>query len=80
MYIYIYIYIVLLHYCLMNEINPRRCGSYIDSPNCIKKATINPIYKDHNKCFQYLVTVALNHGEIKKDLQRMITIKPFINK
>ena len=30
-------------------------------------ATINPINKKDNKCFQYAVTVALNHEEMKKD-------------
>ena len=45
-----------------------------------KKATINPINKKDKKCFQYSVTLALNHEEIKKDRQRITTIKPFINK
>ena len=35
-----------------------------------KKATINPINKKDKRCFQYAVTVALNHEEIKKDTQR----------
>ena len=37
----------------------------------IKKAIINPITKKVNKCFQYAVTVAWNHEEIKKDSQRI---------
>ena len=45
-----------------------------------QKATINPINKKHNKCFQYAVTFALNYEEIKKDPQRTTKIKPFINK
>ena len=32
----------------------------------IKKATINPINKKDSKCFQYAITVALNHEEIRK--------------
>ena len=28
-----------------------------------------------SKCYQYAVTVALNHDEIKKDQQRIVTIK-----
>ena len=54
----------------------------MDSPDRIKnkKATINPINEKDNKCFQYAVTVALNHEEIKKDSQRKAKIKPFINK
>ena len=45
-----------------------------------KKATINSINKKDNKCFQYAVTVVLNYEEIKKDLQGITKIKPFINK
>ena len=41
---------------------------------------INPINKKDNKCFQYAVTVTLNHGEIKKDPQIITKFKPFINK
>ena len=57
-------------------------GSYIDSPDLMKnkKVTINPINKNDNKSFQYAVTVALNHEEIKKDPQRITKIKPFRNK
>ena len=60
----------MFSYCIINvsEINPNRGGSYIDSPDLIKnkKATINPIDKKHNKCFYYVLTVALNHEEIGK--------------
>ena len=54
------------------------CG--IDSPEWLKnkKATINPKNND-DKCFQHVVAVALNHEEIKKGLQRITKIKPFIN-
>ena len=45
-----------------------------------KKGAINPINEKDNKCFQYAVTVALNHEEIKKDPQRIKEIKPFIKK
>ena len=45
-----------------------------------QKTTINSINKIDNKCFQYAVTVALNHEETKKDPQRITKIKPFINK
>ena len=54
--------------CIINskKINPNFSGSYIDSPDWIKskKATINPINKKDNKCFQYAVAVALNYEEI----------------
>ena len=59
-----------------------RCGgSYIDSPDWIKKkkATINPKNTD-DKCFQYVVTVALNYEEIKWNSERVSNIKLFINK
>ena len=69
-------------YYKCRKINANRGGSYIDSPDWIKnkKATINPINKKDNKCFPYAITVTLNHEEIKKDLQRITKIKPFINK
>ena len=41
---------------------------------------MNPINKKDNKCFPYLVAVALNYEEIKKNPQRITKIKPFINK
>ena len=45
-----------------------------------KTPTINPINRKDNKCFQYAVTVALNHKEAKKDPQRILKIKQFVNK
>ena len=45
-----------------------------------KKSTIKPINKKDNKFFQFAVTVALNHEEIKEDPQRVTIVKPFINK
>ena len=41
---------------------------------------INPINKKDNKYFQYAITLALNHKEIKKDPQRIAQIKLFIKK
>ena len=60
-------------YCIINAIkNTNRGGSYIDTPNWIKrkKATINPIFKQDIKCFQYAGIVALNHEEVKKRLTK----------
>ena len=73
---------VYLLYSKCHKINLNHGGSYIDSPDWIKnkKAAINPINKKDNECFQYPLTVALNHEEIKKDRQRIIKIKPFTNK
>ena len=78
---FVFNYVQLLYY-KFHKINPNRGGSYMDSPDWVKnkKATVNPINKIDNKCFQYTVTVALNHVEIKKYLQIITKIKPFINK
>ena len=63
----------------LNKVSLSRGSSYIDSPEWLrnKKATINRKSKD-NKCFQYALTVALNHKQIKKNPQRISNIKPFI--
>ena len=34
---------------------------------------------DNGKCFQYAITVSLNHEQIKKDPQKITTIKSFID-
>ena len=75
-------YYVHLLYKTCHKINLNCGGSYIHSPDWIKnkKATINLINKKDNKCFQYAVTVALNHEEIGKNPERITKIKPFINK
>ena len=72
---------VQLMYYKCHKVNFRRGGSYIDSPNCIKKekATTNP-KKEDDKYFQYAVTVALNYGGIKSHPKRVSNIRPFINK
>ena len=77
----VFVYVHVLYY-RCHKINPNRGGSHIDSSDWItnKTATINPINKKDSKYFQYAVTVALNHEEIKKDPQRITKIKPFINK
>ena len=74
-------YVHLLCY-KCHKINLNHGGSYIDSPDSIenKKSAINHINKKDKQCFQYDVTVALNHGEIKKDPQRITKINTFINK
>ena len=54
-------------------------GSYIDFPDWIKKATINPKNTD-DKCVQYAAANALHYEEIKWNPQRVSIIKPFINK
>ena len=78
---FVFDYVHLLYY-KYHEISPNCDGSYIDSPDSIKnkKATINPINKKDNKCFEYAVTVTLNHKEIGKHAERITKIKSFINK
>ena len=58
----------------------KRGKSYIKSPEWIlnKRATINPKNKD-NKCFQYSITVALNHQNIESHPERISNIKPFVD-
>ena len=70
---------VNLLYYDFNKISLNRGGSYRESPKWIKnrKSTINPKNND-DMCFQYAVTVALNHDKIKKDPQSVSKIKPFI--
>ena len=65
---FVFHYVHLLYY-KCHKINQNPGGSYIDSTDGIKnkKATINPTKKKDNKCFQYPVTVALNHEETRKD-------------
>ena len=66
-------------YYKLHKISLNRGGSYIESPKWLKnkKATINRKNND-DKCFQYDLTVALNHEQIKKESQRITKIKPFI--
>ena len=66
---FIFEYVQLLYF-KCHKTNPNRGGSYMHSPDWIKnkKATINPINKKDNNCFQYAVTVTLNHEEIGKIL------------
>ena len=70
----------LLYYNQQKISLNRKGSSYIDSAKRLKnkKATINPKHKDNN-CFQYALTSALNYQNIKKVLQRISKIKPFIN-
>ena len=70
-------YFHLLYYKYYKN-NQNRGGSYVDSPAWIrnKKATINPIIKKNNKCFQYAVIVESNHEEMGKNLKRIAKIRP----
>ena len=69
----------LLYYDF-NKISLNRGGSYIEFLKWIKnkKSTINPKNNDY-KCFQYAVTVALNHDKINNNPQKVSKIKAFID-
>ena len=71
----------LLHYHLLKRSLKRTGLSYIDSSEWlkIKKATINLNYND-DSCIQYALSVALNYQNSKKDPQRILKVKLFINK
>ena len=49
----------------LHKVGLNRGGPYLDFPEWLinKKATINPITKKDDKCFQYAVTVSLNEFE-----------------
>ena len=72
-------YSVGLLYYYLQKIGFKRGGSYIDSPEWLKnkRATINPKNND-DSCFQYTLTVALNHKKDKSHPERISKIKPFI--
>ena len=59
-----------------------RVGSYIDSPSWIntKNATITPVSKDDDKCFQYNAILVLNHKGIGKNSRQIWKIKTFLSK
>ena len=72
---FVFNYFHLLYYT-RHKISANCGGSYVDSSDWIKnkKATTNHINKKHNKCFQYAVTVALNHEEVGKHAERITKI------
>ena len=78
---FVFGFVQLLYY-KCHKIRPYCGGSYIDSADWIKskRATIKSINKKHNKCFQYAITVALNHQKIKDHPERITKIKPFTAK
>ena len=53
--------------CSLHKIKLKRGGSYIDSPEWLrnKLATINSKSYDDNNCFQYAITITLNHQNIE---------------
>ena len=69
----------LLYYNL-HKTSLRRSKLYIKSPEWLenKRATINLKNKKDDKCFQYVLTLALNHQNIERNYRRISKIKPFI--
>ena len=69
---FVYDSVDVLYYNL-NKVSLSSGGSYIDSPKLLKnkKATINSKNED-DKCFQYALTVGLNHEQIKNSPVRSI--------
>ena len=69
-----------LLYYKCHKINFQHRESYIDSPDWIKNknATINLSNKKDNKCFQYTITVTLNHEEIGKNPESITKTKSFL--
>ena len=63
----------------IHKTNLKRGKSYIKSPEWIlnKRATINPKNKD-NKCFQYSITVALNHQNIETIQKEYKILNPLL--
>ena len=71
---------VHLLYYKCHKINFQHRESYIDSPDWIKNknGTINLINKKDKKCFQYTITVTLNHEEIGKNPESITKTKSFL--
>ena len=72
---FVYDSVDLLYYKL-NKVSLSRGGSYIDSPKWLqnKKATINPQNKKDDKCFQYALTVALNHEQSSNSCENQVIL------
>ena len=73
---------VRVFYYKLHKISINRGGgSYIIAQDWIKhkKATINPINNNDNKCMQYAIIVALNYEQIGNNPERISKTKPFIN-
>ena len=70
-----------LLYYYFYKIDMKREESYTEPHEWLKnkKATINPKNKNDDNCFQYAITVALNHQNIRRDPQKISKIKRFIN-
>ena len=66
---------------IFQKISLKRGLSFVDSPEWLKnkRATINPKNKKDNSCFQYALTVVLNHQNTENHPETISKTKPFIN-
>ena len=74
---FVFDHIYLLYYKCNKLKNLNRGGLYKEKT---KKATINPMNKYNQKCFEYAETLALNQERIEKNSERITKVKPFIDK
>ena len=70
---------VHLLYYTCHKKNPNHGGLYIDFPDWTKNQKVvgTSMNKKDDKCFQYAVTIALNHEEIEKGSQIISEILSF---
>ena len=77
---FVFDYVESLNY-IFHKVDLKRSGSYIETPDWIKKK--KPVINVENyndKSFQYSMTIALNYDEIKDHHQRVNKVKLFVNK
>ena len=69
-----------LLFCHIHKTSLKKGKSFLKSSEWLinKRATINPKNKD-DKCFQYSITVKLNHQKIESHPERISNIEPFID-
>ena len=75
-----YFWFISTDYYKCHKVNFKRGGSYISSNRIKKKNTAINSKKMHNKCFQYVATVALIYLEIEWNPEGISNVKSFINK
>ena len=67
-------------YYKLHKISLNRGESYIDSPKWLENKKVTTNLKNNDvKSFQYAVTAALNHEQMKSNPERISNIKPFID-
>ena len=77
---FVFDYVEYLNY-IFHKVNLKTSGSYVEATEWLKSkgATIN-CQNDDDKCFQYVITIALNYDEIGNNHQRVNKVKPFVDK